>query len=81
MKKVFMKYIKLLLLCLLLTSCTNQHIQIQPIEKYRNKGIIVLEEPPLLHNFPIIHVKNKDSVFKIQIPHYDAKDLKPGDTL
>ena len=75
-----MKKLILILLCVLLYSCSKLS-RIEPIEKYRGKGIIVLEKPNPIHFYPTFAVKNKDSVFRIQIPQFDAKDLKPGDTL
>ena len=79
-----MKHIKWLLACLLiilLTSCGFPSSGVQPIEKYRGKGIIVLEQPKTNYYFPNILVKNKDSVFYIKLSRFDALNLKPGDTL
>jgi hypothetical protein len=78
-----MKFIKILLLSLFLTSCFQRSPRIEPIEKYKNKGIIVVSEPVYynLRNNAEIRVKTKDSVFYIQITSFDAENLKPGDTL
>jgi len=75
-----MKKIILTLLFGILISCSKGNL-VQPIEKYRNKGIIVLETPDAASGTEYLLVKDKDSVFEIMIPFFDAKDLKPGDTL
>jgi len=77
MKKIF----TLLVLSLLLVSCFKENYIVEPIEKYRGKGIIVLETPTTLYKYPIILVKNKDSVFNIQLAYFDAQGLKAGDTI
>ena len=55
----------------------------EPIEKYQNKGIILIEEQAYtnLGRDAILRVKNKDSVFSIRVTTFDAKNLKVGDTI
>ena len=65
----------------LLGSCKEQ--KVQPIEKYRGKGIIMVDEV-FIYNLgrrANLRVKNKDSVFEICVTPFDAKNLKIGDTL
>ncbi len=73
------KVILILTLGILLISCKDH--QMIPIEQYRGKGIILLENPDSNSNFECLLVKNKDSVFTIKIPTFDAINLKMGDTL
>ena len=78
MKKIF----TLLVLSLLLVSCFGKNPPLEPIEKYRGKGIIVVGEPTGWEPLEMmVMVKNKDSVFWILIPRFDANNLKPGDTI
>jgi hypothetical protein len=72
---------KIILLSLLFISCSQNRVELKPIEFYRNKGIIVLEEPYSQLKYPEIVVKNKDSVFTIKLAAFDAKNLKVGDTI
>lgn len=78
MKKIF----TLLVLSLLLVSCFGENTPLEPIEKYRGKGIIIVNEPNG-HGYyeSLVMVKNKDSVFWIRIPRFDANNLKPGDAI
>ena len=74
-----MKTIKILLILLLLSGCA---LDTQPIEKYKNKGIVVIENHnPTFNSDASIRVKTKDSIFKIYLTYYDRKDLKVGDTI
>lgn len=74
---------KLILLFICLISCTEE--KVQPLDVYKNKAIVVLEEPwqsgPAWRKNSSVRCKTKDSVFNILIPQFDAKDLKPGDTI
>jgi len=74
---------KLILIPLLLLFSCREDKRVQPIEKYREKGIIVIEKPSY-YLFGVnseVRVKTKDSVFSIFLAQFDAKDLKPGDTI
>jgi hypothetical protein len=65
----------------LLGSCKEQ--KVQPIEKYRGKGIIMVDEV-IIYNLgrnANLRVKNKDSVFVICVTPFDAQNLKIGDIL
>jgi hypothetical protein len=72
------KVLRVLSCCLLLFSCAENE-KVEPIEKY--KGVIVLEEPNSENFAEYLMVKNKDSVFEIIVPAFDAKILKAGDTI
>lgn len=80
-----MKFIKILLLSLLLYSCdSGKWENLKPIEKYQNKGFVVIEEP--IHkvdafNYSIVRLKSKDSIFLVYVPSFDGLNLKIGDTL
>jgi len=74
-----MKKVVLILSFILLISCTER--KIIPIEQYRGKGIILLENPDSDTGSEFLWVKNKDSTFYIKVPTFDVKDLKQGDTL
>ena len=76
------KLTNLILLGVLFVSCTEAEIT-EPIEKYQNKGIILIEEQ-FYTNFgrdAILRVKTKDSIFNIRVTTFDAKNLKVGDTI
>lgn len=54
----------------------------EPVEKYKNKGIVVIDVvKPFNPNKVYVSCKTKDSVFEIAIHPFDAKNLKVGDTL
>jgi hypothetical protein len=74
-----MKKVLLISSLFLLGSCKKT----EPIEKYKGKGIIIIEEPQRYYydNIKSVECKNKDSVFNILITDFDAKNLKVGDTL
>ncbi len=74
-----MKKLATLLIPFLLFSCGKS--EVEPIEKYRGKGIVLLENPDSLGKNEYLYVKNKDSVFIIVVPRFDAKNLKQGDTI
>ena len=73
---------KLLILTpLLFLSCLDE--EVRPIEQYKNKSIVVIEEP-LSTNYgrdKWVRCKTKDSIFFIKITNFDAKNLKIGDTI
>ena len=77
-----MEKILILILCLLFYSC-DRIMKTKPIEKYRGKGIIVIENPHYVNfgNNAYIRVKTKDSIFRIKLSTFDAKNLKSGDTI
>jgi hypothetical protein len=76
---------KIITICslFLLLSCAEK--KVEPIEKYKGKGLIVvnrnyaagLSNP----NDTKLRVKSKDSVFFIYLTDFDAKNLKIGDTI
>ena len=75
------KLISVLVIGVMFTSCITR--EVQPIEKYRGKKIIVVDAP-----FPYnwgrdadIRVKTKDNVFIIYVPFTDTMGIKVGDTL
>lgn len=72
-----MKKLATLLILFLFFSC----VKVEPIEKYRGQGVILLENPDSKKWTEHLYVKNKDSVFTILIPTFDAKNLKQGDTI
>ena len=75
-----MKKLATLLIPFLLVSCAKEE-KVEPIEKYRGPGIVLLENPNSTGLTEHLYVKNKDSVFTILIPQFDAKNLKQGDTI
>lgn len=74
------KVISVLAVCLLTVSCM---LKTEPIEKYKTKGIVVIENPKTYHydNVKSVRCKTKDSIFYIAISDFDAKNLKVGDTI
>lgn len=76
-----MKKVLLISSLFLLISCKEQ--KVQPIEKYRGKGIIVISEDLNIdfRDETGIKVKTKDSIFYIKLTKFDAQNLKTGDTL
>jgi hypothetical protein len=75
-----MKKLATLLIPFLFFSCAKGR-EVEPIEKYRGKGIVLLESPDSDSRNEQLYVKNKDSVFTIVVPTFDAKNLKQGDTI
>ena len=74
-----MKTLKILLILLLLYGCA---LDTQPIEKYKNKGIVVIENNnPNYTGDAGVRVKTKDSIYIIYLTYYDRKNLKVGDTI
>jgi hypothetical protein len=74
-----MKKLATLLILFLFFSCGR----VEPIEKYKGKGIVLVNEPRM-YNFTKnaqLRVKTKDSIFYINITAFDAKNLKQGDTI
>ncbi len=79
-----MKFIKILLLSLLLYSCDGNNRKPKPIELYQNHGYVVIEEPFNRHDtydYSLLRLKCKDSVFIVIVPFFDGGNLKIGDTL
>jgi len=78
------KLISILVLGTVFSSCGERDDKVKPIEIYRNKGVIVIEEPYDSNSGKgnmYVRCKTKDSVFTIGITDFDAKNLKVGDTL
>jgi len=75
------KKLLILILPMLFLSCDNP--KATPIDKYKNKGVVVIEEPTAcdLGNNKWVRCKTKDSIFFIKITNFDAKNLKIGDTI
>lgn len=70
----------LLLIPILILSCKESTAK--PLDLYKNKGIVVVRNPRGEYpNDARIGCKNKDSVFYILVPYFDAEHLKPGDTI
>ena len=76
-----MKTFKILLIFLLLVGCTKNDYKTEPIEKYKNKGIVVIGTINSSIYDDLVRVKTKDSVFYIRLTSYDRKKLKVGDTI
>jgi hypothetical protein len=77
----FYKVLAVSVFLFLFLSCGKSNVQ--PIEKYRNKGIIVLNwESNIFRNYDRdVRVKTKDSIFEIQLTKFDMENIKVGDTL
>ena len=69
------------LFTLLLVGCTTNNYKTDPIEKYRNKGIVVIGAINQSTYDDLVRVKTKDSIFYIRLTSYDRKNLKIGDTI
>lgn len=67
----------------LLFSCAKK--KVEPIEKYKGKGLIVINRDYVSGlgnpNDTKLRVKSKDSIFFIYLTDFDAKNLKVGDTI
>ena len=77
-----MKTFKILLVLILLIGCTKNNYKTEPIEKYRNKGILIIKikNPNFMYD-DLVRVKTKDSIFYIKLTYYDRSQLKVGDTI
>lgn len=73
-----MKFIKLLFIALLFSCCNPRNIE--PIEKYKGCILVEVYYPGRSTYSPTL-LKNKDSVFVIDLLILDTKNLKPGDTI
>jgi hypothetical protein len=62
-------------------SCAEK--KIEPIGKYKGKGLVVIEDFRYVGvgQNTRVRVKSKDTVFYIYLPYFDAKNLKVGDTI
>ena len=73
----------MIVFCGFLVSCEKYYPQ--PIEKFKGKGYVIVEEPATFRerDFKVtqLKVKSQDTVKKIYVPHFDAKNLKVGDTI
>lgn len=73
---------KKLLLLIPLISLSCKEPNAKPLDIYKNKGIVVVREPKGTYdNNASVRCKNKDNVFFILVPYFDAENLKPGDTI
>jgi hypothetical protein len=75
---------KKILILLLMVSCGSRNKETIPIDKFRNKGVVLIENPERSSDWRgnmQIRCKTKDSIFNIEISEFDAKNLKEGDTL
>ena len=63
-------------------GCTKNNYKTEPIEKYRNKGILIIKikNPNFMYD-DLVRVKTKDSIFYIKLTYYDRSQLKVGDTI
>jgi hypothetical protein len=79
-----MKKLVFILFCGIFIGCKYDG-KLTPIEKYKNKGYVVIEEVEGIRKYPYdyaeIRLKSRDSVFTVYTPWFDGKDLKIGDTL
>jgi len=68
---------------LLLISCKTGNDVAKPVEFYKGKGIVVLEQAKTSGwaNISEVQCKTKDSLFYIYIHDFDAAGLKVGDTI
>ena len=60
-----------------LTSCSDY--KVQPIEKYQNKGIVIVDDPESIVTDSkdyMARCKTKDSIFYIRIPITNLKNFK-----
>ena len=77
--KFYIKMKKLIfLLPFLIFSCSK----VEPIEKYRGKGIVVIG--PIYSassNNMNVRCKTKDSIFYLTLSKFDAEKLREGDTI
>lgn len=56
--------------------------KLEPIEKYRGKGIVVIGPIyPTSSNNMDVRCKTKDSIFYLTLSKFDAEKLKEGDTI
>ena len=68
--------------CSFLSLSCGSKLVTEPIEKYKGKGIVVISTPDENYFYDNeIRCKTKDSIFWIKLTHYDAVNLKVGDTL
>jgi hypothetical protein len=74
-----MKKLATLLILFLFFSCAK----VEPIEKYKGKGIVLVSDPRYysFRRDAELRVKTKDSIFYINTTAFDAKNLKQGDTI
>jgi hypothetical protein len=74
---------KKLLLILALTTLSCSDRVVEPIDKYKNKGIVYLSYRGIFKSpdEAIIKCKTKDSIFEIRVDRFDMKNLQPGDTI
>jgi hypothetical protein len=71
----------LLILPLLILSCSDRIAE--PIDKYRNKGIVFISYRGIFRSPDdvVLKCKTKDSLFEIRINRFDMQSLQPGDTI
>ena len=76
MKKLFLF---LVLFCTILMSCSSK--EPKPIERYQDKGYVLVEEPSKWDQKTFLVLKNSDTIIEVVVPSFDALNLKIGDTL
>jgi len=78
------KFLFLILFGGLLVSCDTNYNP-QPIEKYKGENYVIIEDPYTFFakNFKItrLRVKSQDTLKIIYVSHFDARDLRIGDTI
>ena len=72
----------LFLLAFLTISCRKPPSSL-PIEIYKDKRLILVDNPRAIYHGSIVelHVKSKTDVYFIYLTPFDAKNLKEGDTI
>ena len=79
-KQFIMKKLFLFLVLFCTISCSFK--EPKPIERYQDKGYVLIEEPGRWNNSKLLlKLKNKDTIIEVAVPPFDALNLKLGDTL
>jgi hypothetical protein len=73
-----MKKIMIMIAFCSLYSCNDKP---QPIDKYRNKGIVVISIKKSALYDQDVRCKTKDSIFYIRLTPFDHSTLNVGDTI
>jgi len=73
---------KLFLLLILFCSISCSFKEAKPIEKYQDKGYVLIETPlDWSSSKTYLLLKNADTIIEVAVPPFDALNLKVGDTL